>query len=98
MLEMVFALHSDAQQTRMPGTSTTMHCSIQFTIHALSMLTRDACKANEDKSSGHETVMSSCWSLLCDILGEAKGRGVPAAPVNKFAEALVQGGWQGAHC
>mmetsp|Transcript_26955 Transcript_26955/g.58903 ORF Transcript_26955/g.58903 Transcript_26955/m.58903 type:complete len:850 (+) Transcript_26955:117-2666(+) len=48
-----------------------------------------ACKANEDKS--HETTMSSCWTLLSDILAEARARGVASSPVNKFAEALVQG-------
>ena len=32
-----------------------------------------ACKGNEDRS--HETVMSSCWALLGDVLSEIRGSG-----------------------
>lgn len=51
-----------------------------------------ACKANEDKT--HETVMSSLWALLSDILKEAKAQNVPASSTTRFTEALLQGGAQ----
>ncbi|KAG1678895.1 hypothetical protein FOA52_003563 [Chlamydomonas sp. UWO 241] len=48
-----------------------------------------ACKANEDKA--HETVMSNCWALLGDILGEVKARGVGPSNGGRFIDALLTG-------
>jgi len=43
--------------------------------------------------SGHETTMGSCWSLLSDMLGECKARGVAPAPGpnTKFISAAAAG-------
>ncbi|GAX79377.1 hypothetical protein CEUSTIGMA_g6819.t1 [Chlamydomonas eustigma] len=48
-----------------------------------------ACKAHEDKS--HETAMSGCWSLLGDVLAEARTKAVQSKATGKFTEALLSG-------
>ncbi|KXZ50944.1 hypothetical protein GPECTOR_14g190 [Gonium pectorale] len=52
----------------------------------------EACKKHEDKAPGQETLMSTVWALLADILGEARRRGVsPAASPARYADALAAG-------
>ncbi|KAL6753158.1 Nup93/Nic96-domain-containing protein [Haematococcus lacustris] len=65
---------------------------------------RDSCKPGRAASSGPaapgasggaDSSMRACWSLLVDMLAEARGRGVggqAAAGGSKFVEALAAGG------
>jgi hypothetical protein len=48
-----------------------------------------ASKLHEDRS--HETAMSGCWSLLGDVLAEARAKAVQPKATGKFTEALLNG-------